>query len=82
MDDITLELDSSEVAVLKEGGGVNKETDDPTLPMLFICAWDIAKEMLDELDGEEGLINVLYEPDEDINRKRKKFKGKGLLEGA
>lgn len=81
MDDITVELDSAEIAILKEGGGVNKETDDAELPILFICKWDIAKGLLDDLDGEEGLINVLYEPDEDINVKRKKFKGEGLLEG-
>lgn len=81
MDEIIVELDSAEIAILKEDGAVNKETDDPELPVLFICKWDIAKEMLDGLDGEAGLINVLYEPDEAINEKRKRFKCTGLIEG-
>jgi len=86
MDDpIELELDSDEIKVLKEGGRVCKETDDPDLPVLFIYKWDIARELQDEMEAEEGLVDVLYEPDQAINVKRKKYKKmkvNGMIEGT
>jgi len=79
---IELELELDEIKILKEGGGVNKETDDPDLPVLFIYKWDVIKELRDDMEGKEGLVDVLYELDEDINRKRKKFLREGSLEGT
>jgi len=80
MDDvIEIELDSGEIAVLKEGGGVNKETDNPDLPVLFIYKWDVIKEIQTDMEGKEGFIDVLYEADAVINEKRQKYRGS--LEG-
>ena len=73
-DIIELELDSDEIAILKEGGAVCKETDNSDLPVLFIYKWDIAKEMQNGLDEGEGKIDILYEPNGAINEKRRKFK--------
>ena len=83
MDDITLELDSDEITILKEGGAVCKETDNPNLPVLFIYKWDIAKEMQNGLDEREGLVDVSFEPNGTINKKLKKLKRQGheCLEG-
>lgn len=78
-DPIELELDSDEIAILKEGGAVCKETDDLELPVLFIYKWDIARELQDGLDEGEGKIDVLYEPDEAINEKRKRYND--MIEG-
>ena len=78
---IELELDSDEIAILREGGAVCKETDNSDLPVLFIYKWDIAKELQNGLDEGENKVDVWYELDEDINRKRKRFQREGLLEG-
>lgn len=81
---IIIELDSDEITVLKEGGTVCKETDNPDLPVLFIYKWDIAKEMQNGLDEREGLVDVLFEGNGTINRKLKKLKREGeeCLEGT
>jgi len=82
-DIIELELDPDEIKILKEGGGVCKETDNSDLPVLFIYKWDVIRELQDDMEGEEGLVDVFYEPDGAINEKRKKYKlGEGCLEGT
>ena len=84
MDDIAIDLDPEDIAILKKGRGVTKETDNLDLPVLFIYKWDIAKELQNGLDEREGLVDVVFEGNGTINKKLKKLKrqSNGCLEGA
>jgi len=77
---IELELDPDEIKVLKEGGALCKETDDPDLPVLFIYKWDVIRELQDDMEGKEGLADIVFDADKPI-KVVKKMKVNDIIEG-
>jgi len=65
-EEIIIELDDTDIEILKRGDAVVKEIDNSDVPHILITKWEIGKEIEDALAEEENIGDMIFEAENPI----------------